>query len=184
MVDYMFSLPMALIILSILAVWHFVYESILLPANRLHLRNRLFMVRDELRRLKIDGQVSEDDQKVYDNIHEGINVFLGKMPQVTFSAVVSLVVAKNHDENLKRRLESRRLEIANCKNEKIKAVSEKTNSILFDALLYNSGGWFMYIVPIAVCVACVQSVKKIFSESLVAPRYIQDQYFVSDACAA
>ena len=43
-------------ILIILAVWHFVYEAILLPSIRWNLRNELFALRDRLRNVVIENQ--------------------------------------------------------------------------------------------------------------------------------
>jgi hypothetical protein len=47
-------MTIAIIVLMALAVFHFVYESIWAPSFRLSLRFRLFVMRDEVRQLKIE----------------------------------------------------------------------------------------------------------------------------------
>ena len=50
-----------ILVLLALAVFHFVYESILAPSLRLSLRFRLFALRDEARQLKIECVDSLND---------------------------------------------------------------------------------------------------------------------------
>jgi hypothetical protein len=52
----------AIIVLLALAVFHFVHESILAPSFRLSLRFRLFVLRDEVRQLKIECAESLNDE--------------------------------------------------------------------------------------------------------------------------
>jgi hypothetical protein len=52
----------AIIIFLALTVFHFVYESILAPSFRLSLRFRLFVLGDEVRKLKIECAESLNDE--------------------------------------------------------------------------------------------------------------------------
>jgi hypothetical protein len=62
----------AILYLIALAALHFVYESILAPSFRLSLRFKLFVLRDEVRQLKIDCASSLNDRH-FDFLQDSIN---------------------------------------------------------------------------------------------------------------
>lgn len=70
----------ALFILFIFAIYHFVYESIIAPNVRLELRFELFKLRDELRNIKLNRELSKEDNEVFSILDETICVAINRLP--------------------------------------------------------------------------------------------------------
>lgn len=162
-------------VILVLSLWHFVYEGILAPSYRLHLRNELFSLRDELRKLKIEGHVTEADAKVFEFVHAGINAFLGRLPELTFSAQQHARHELQNNENWREKVE-KRLELINaCQNEEVRSIFERACSTAAKAFLINSGGWIVYVVPAVMCLLFYKSFKHLVSELVAAPPAIADR---------
>ncbi|WP_382631345.1 hypothetical protein, partial [Streptomyces sp. NPDC056982] len=65
-------------VLLCMAAAHFIYERILLPSLRLHYRNKLFELRDEVRN-QIIANHSEDNTQAAQLVHEALNNAINRL---------------------------------------------------------------------------------------------------------
>jgi hypothetical protein len=158
-----------LILLFVVAgIWHYLYEGIIAPSIRLHLRNRLFALRDEIRDLKISG-IDAADEKAFWFVHDGINNFINRLPFLTIERAKILTTEYAHNELLRKTLDEHRDAVLKTKNKGIHNVFLKTNSVIEKAFITNMGGWFIYIVPIALILAAMSKLSSFATELIVAP---------------
>jgi len=157
-----------LAVAAILSLWHFLYEGIIAPSIRLHLRNRLFVLRDELRQAKIDG-ISKADETAFWFVHDGINNFLNRLPSLTLGMVKTLDNEYESNESLKHLMDKHLVAIKNSSDPRIHNAFTKANSIIESAIITNMGGWFIYLIPIAIMVLTMKRLSNLTSELIVAP---------------
>jgi len=137
------------------ATYHFVYEGMLLPSIRMSLRNQLFALRDEVRTLNIDG-IDRCDDEAFEIVHSGINNYLNRLHLLTIGLHMRVSRLYETDAEFKTVVESRRALMDAAHNASLKDVVDRANKILFAAFVFNAGGWFIYIVPLAICVATIK----------------------------
>jgi hypothetical protein len=86
----------AIVILLALAVFHFAYEAILAPSLRLSLRFRLFVLRDEVRRLKIECLESLNDNH-FVFLQGSINGLISMLHRVDMALLVGVEFESRKD---------------------------------------------------------------------------------------
>lgn len=162
---------MTILIYSILALatFHFVYDGIVAPSIRLHLRNRLFALRDELRAIHAAG-VSREDHNAFWYVHEGINGLLNRLPGLTMSNRAAVRRAYETDAALRTIVKAREEMLDNCRDARIKKVFERSSAVVEMAFLANAGGWAVYVVPVAFCALTIGSLRKLASEIVLTPQ--------------
>ncbi len=165
-----------IIFLALLAAIHFIFEAIIAPSLRMVLRNKLFKLRDEIRRLKIDG-LDKQDEEAFWYIHDGINYFINRLPYLTVQNQANAIVAYKKDPALRERVDARMKMMEQCNNKQLKAVFSKTTLVVEEAFLANMGGWFFYILPIAMVLAAIGTLKRIASSIILAPTRDTDRLF-------
>ncbi len=158
--------------LAFLAVWHFVYESIIAPCQRMKQRNKLFELRDKLRNVYIDG-INEDDKQAFEVCQSGINNLLYTLPYISVASQLKLERMKEHDKELAERIDKAVSSVENCKNEEIIKIFNESANVIKDVLFINLGGWMIYLIPIVILVAislvCYEKVAKAAKDILVTP---------------
>jgi len=155
-----------IVIISFLALFHFIYELIVLPSIRLHLRNQLFSLRDDIRHLKINGLEKKDEQAFW-FVHDGINIFLTKIPKITFLKLIKFKEAHDKDPSFLKEAEMRISVVKNSSNEAIISIFRSTSDILVKAVIANMGAWFFYLVPIFVLTVFMRQLSKSISGLIV-----------------
>lgn len=141
-----------IIVLICLAAFHFIYQDVVLPTIHVRLRNKFFGLRDDLRMLKISGDPAAEEA-AYPIIEEGINNFINELPSLTLSFHAELHALRNRDPELRARVKQRVAVLRDIQCEKLKKIFEDSNNVLTEAYLANMGGWFVYLVPIALVFA-------------------------------
>jgi len=136
-----------ILILGAIAVFHFAYESILAPAFRMMLRNELFVLRDRLRRMKIEQQVEDAE---FACLHESINFLLPRLNQISISLTHEIIRAINSDAELKKRIKERREVVEQSQNRDVLSIYAGVFRVFERTLVCNSGVWFIYVIPIAL----------------------------------
>lgn len=152
----------------IIAAWHFVYEGIIAPSIRMHLRNKLFALRDELRAAKAVGIAREDEQAFW-FVHDGINNFLNRLPGLTMERTRRLRSAYESDSKLRDTLKAHLDKVLSAEDPVIRSVFDRTNEVIRIAFVTNAGGWFIYIVPLACSILLMGSLTKAAKWVLLAP---------------
>jgi hypothetical protein len=136
---------------ALYAVFHFVWEGILAPSQRMMKRFDLFKMRDDLRSLKLEHPEMTDEayRLVEDAIHTGVKMLY-------FVDVFFLLKIEAHmrnDPELKERVTKRRAIVKNDPMaEELDGVMDRLRTAMQRAAVLNSGGWLLYLIPIAaVC---------------------------------
>ena len=150
----------------ILAFYHFIYESILLPSFRLNIRFRLFKLRDELRNLKIEDH--DIDEFMYDHLEVSINDKIRLLHTFSKDLKNNKSLAKKVSE-LTKRLEE-------CQSEKMQRIRYKIMKYTTLALAVNSGGWFIYMIPIILGILLWNSIKALIKSTVFIPQKQIKQY--------
>lgn len=140
-------------------MFHFVYEGIVAPSLRSHVRFQLFGVRDQLRHLA-DYNPSELSAQVYHELESSINATVAFLPRIDLATTLKLQRALESDDALRKRLARRRKVVDDCLLAEVREVREKTVHLTTTALLINSGAWFPYLIPLAVLLATFQRMKR------------------------
>src|SRR5215213_10262893 len=145
--------------LPLLAVAHFVFESILAPSLRLRLRFKFFALRDALRALKIACDSKLDD-KHFDYLEESINTFIGVLPRIDFAMVTASELEYRRDEEFRRRVDQRLMVLDDCVIPDAKEIRTKTLRLATWALAVNSGVVVAISLPFAMFALGYQGLKK------------------------
>lgn len=155
-----------LLVFSILAIWHFIYEGMVAPTIRSHLRNQLFAIRDELRKAKSEG-LSDRDELAFRFVHQGVNNFLNRLPYITLQRVKLLADEINLDDAKRHLLDHHIQAVKRSENERIRTAFIKANTVLERAFLVNMGSWFIYILPLAMIIGGLTRLSNLVAEIFV-----------------
>jgi hypothetical protein len=158
-----------IIILAALALYHFVYEAIVAPSIRLHLRNKLFVLRDEIRGLKASGNLEVEDGQAFWYVHDGINYFLDRLPSLTLASRSAVEAAYRNNQELRQLVAERKALLERCANPQIKDIFERTALVVEEAFIVNAGGWFVYLVPLAVLLFTIGRLNRLASSLVLTP---------------
>lgn len=171
-----------LLILLILTIYHFVYESILMPACRLRFRYSLFKNRDEIIKLKTNGEISDE---VFNVTYNYINSAISRLPYLRLSLYMQAKKEFDVNNNLRIKVENRMTIINNCDHAKVVEILDNVSSITFASFLGSFGSFFLYLLPIVLLVWLVQRIfsiangaRKLIQASIVAP----EKDFTKMAC--
>jgi hypothetical protein len=138
-----------------LALLHFVYEGILAPSFRLHLRFRLFALRDELRRIKVvKGETL--DGNVFAYVQEKINVGLKVLSRTDIELVWRTHMLINENPALANRIERRIRLVRDCPLDEIISIDRQVGRVAIMAFTVNSGMWAIYVVPLILAAICLR----------------------------
>jgi len=153
------------LIVCMLALFHFYYQSVVAPTLILFLRFRLFALRDELRGIMIEE--APDVPSALYVVENSINTAIRILHSVTISGLLYAdSQIRNHVE-LQRRIEERNDLIANCQIPKVKEIERQASTLVAGAFLANSGGWFIYLLPIALTWASFSGLFQLLKRILV-----------------
>lgn len=165
-----------IVIAALLAFLHFLYEGVLAPTYRLHLRNELFELRDEVRTIMIaEGRQAED--QAFMIVHDAICNALGRLSGLSLSEIARARARLHEDPELARVADERIATVKSSDHERIKEIFQSTNRIVSIAFLTNMGGWFFYLIPIALVVGVMRRLKFLVSELVTLPERLADRLF-------
>lgn len=140
----------------LLAILHFIYESIVLPTLRLKLRFKLFELRDSLYRMAIEDKINSND-KNFEHIEKSIDNTIRHLPYMTFSTVYEAGVFYKNNPEIKKEVEKKIDAIENIKNEALKNIHHKCIQYSINSLLLNSASWIIYVLPILIIYKILKS---------------------------
>src|ERR1700736_3495947 len=104
----------AIVILIALAALHFVYESILAPSFRLSQRFRLFVLRDEVRQLKIECAQSWNDEHLV-ILQDSIKGLISMLHRFDMASLLGLEFESRKDPEFLKQAEERSRVLDDCK---------------------------------------------------------------------
>ena len=157
-------------------MYHFIYESILLPSMRLDLRYRLFRYRDQLVKLKVvHGDKLSDD--VFNSLFYSINSSINRLPFLSLSLFIEARREFETNNQLRQKVD-RKIQLINlCEINETKKILKKTSQLAFYAFSLNLGSWVVYVVPILLV---VYFIKQVFKLAFGLKRLIQELTFTTD----
>lgn len=136
-----------IVIFVIIALWHIIYEAVLLPIIRMHMRYKLFALRDKLRRLKIE-HIYEFDDSVYNIVEENINNAINLLPLYTISFLKKIKNVVAHHPEMIKKIQNRVKKVESCEIEEVNKIARSSIKYANQTLIYNTGGWIIYFLPI------------------------------------
>lgn len=163
-----------IIALSLITVIHFIYDGIILPSIRQHLRNKLFELRDELRWLKING-IGHADNQAFELVHDAINTLANRLPMLTLTVKESCRREIHNNSQLQQAIERRINVMKHCENAEIQRIYTDMNRIIDRAFIANAGGWLIYIVPIVILFGTLKKLVSISTEIAMMPSYYMNK---------
>ncbi len=158
-----------IIFLLLATVWHFVYEGVIAPTARFHLRNELFALRDGVRYQMVSKNLKDFERESVLFFHDGISQcihFLSELNIVMLFETNKILV---RDNTFKKEVEKRSKALEKIENTNIVEALKKANSLVRKAILWNSGSWIIYILPIAICLWYYEILKRLSSQILSMP---------------
>lgn len=160
--------------LIVFAAFHFIYEGIIAPSLRFNLRFKLFGLRDDLRRLKV-GKGGELSDEVFNVMQGVINNTITLLHRTNLDLIVRAEIDLEEDAALRKRVQKRRELLDACPLEEVQRIRKEAGTAMYRAVLINSGGWFVYIVPVFVLIGCASRVQSFVKASLTMPEYEVDR---------
>ncbi len=157
-------------ILMLLAVYHFVYESIIAPSLRLGLRYQFFNLRDQIRMLKAENGANFPKDVFY-LMEEFINSSLKHLHHYNFSLLLEAKKEFESDPKLKEKINKKINTINSCKIGEVKDIFKQTLQLTTRAFLINIGSWFIYLIPLAILYLAFSKLKNILLNITFTPEY-------------
>ncbi|UCE59291.1 MAG: hypothetical protein JSU63_17840 [Phycisphaerales bacterium] len=148
-----------ILVLIVLALWHFVCDGIMAPSLRLRVRYKLFAIRDSLRALQ--SRDSEIGSGVFRMLHENINTAIELVPALSVSLIVKAEQRFREDPELREWVDARVKILDSCPIEEVHVIRDRMNTLVRDALFINAAGWLIWLVPIAGIFHLVRSIPKV-----------------------
>ncbi|MFM4851513.1 hypothetical protein [Aeromonas caviae] len=147
------------IALCVMAMAHYVYESIWLPTFRQQARNKLFSIRDKLRYelICLGDSADHETKMVFKMADRNLNRAINNLHVLTIVNMVRVDRAHAMSEELRAEANRRNERIESCSNKVPKMALDEVNSVLGKVFLANSLGLIVYLLPIVLTVIAVKS---------------------------
>lgn len=151
-----------------LAVWHWLYESAFAPMARLVLRNRIFSLRDKLRRLAIE-QPRARGSEAYKVLEEELNYLANRLGVLRLDAVWN-ARHELRDQAVRTEIEHKRAIIQRSDYPALREIDDELGKICTAAFVVNTGGWAAYLVPVLIGVMFASEIHRGLRAILFSPR--------------
>ncbi len=150
-------IELLIVAVLVVTIWHYVYEGAIVPAIRIDLRYKMFALRDRLRKAK-ESAGSEFNDELFSFIDGAISARIRHLPflNLWIAYFINKEVHKNSELNAAvfRRWE----EIGKCPVQEVKNIDRLMARYHLFALLTNSGGWLIFLLPFLMLAVCVISI--------------------------
>lgn len=133
-------------ILLFLAIWHFFYESVVAASLRQGYRYDFFELRDKLRNLKINNELSEKDEKIFTLLDNSICNMIDAMSIISLGNYFRLKKAIEKNEKVKSSIERTTNFIETADHKELLALDKEIQKLGSKVLVINNGGWFMILM--------------------------------------
>lgn len=136
-------------IFVILVVFHFIYDGIIAPSLRHEIRLELFELRDRLRMLKIEHNEQLSDE-LFAELQDTINKQIRILHEINILGVIEAIQFSRNNNEMDAEIRNFETLLNNCELEEIKDISNKTAFAFMKAIAANSGGWAIFVIPVAL----------------------------------
>ena len=155
-----------IIIALILIVSHVLYENVFLSLRRRHYEFRLFALRDKLRSLEFTHGDSKN-APVFACLQSGINNMVVSSSGIDIGTLIEFRDAYRKDSKLRERVAESNKLVEQCTIEEVKSVVGDMENIFEGLLLWNSGAWFFYIVPVFIFLFLIEKINSLVKKAVL-----------------
>lgn len=145
-------------IVFFLVLWHWLWESVIAPDMRLWMRNKLFACRDMLRRMAIDDKTILNDS-AFKIAQDDANFLINNLHNLNIDLLFKVVVESEKQPELHTGTMQKRQCIQDAPKEIIRIFSA-FERICLTSFIINSGGWFIYILPVVAALFMTGKIKR------------------------
>lgn len=132
-------------ILVSVTIVQYIYQSILLPTIRQHLRFKMFALRDKLRHYAYDEVISSNS-RVYKILQDRINITVDYLYLVDLKVVFDVNKFLKKNQTISKRVEKNRRLIKSSELVEVREIDDELNKLLFLTMIYNSASFFVWSV--------------------------------------
>ena len=136
------------------ALLHFIWEGILAPSLRQSIRIDLFCLRDKLRRLKINNP--ELSGEAFSTVQDGLNSAIQHLNGIDVPFLVYCDSLVRRDQKLKECVEKRKHIVISANSPELLAIASQIRAKVENAARINSGGLYLYLIPIFAGYLCIK----------------------------
>jgi hypothetical protein len=147
------------------AFLHLLFESIIAPSIRMKLRFELFSLRDDLRALKAESGSSLSDRQ-FECLQESLNALIAVLRRFDGATLMAVEQELRRNPLLRTQVEARARILDGCTSRRARAIRARSVQIATTALAVNSGGWFIYVLPVVLPIVGYSKVKGLIASSL------------------
>ncbi len=142
------------LVAGLYSLLHFIWEGIIAPSMRQSIRIDLFALRDELRRLKI----SEPDMpmEAFNAVQDGLNSTICHLNGIDVPFLVYCDKMVDRDPKLKECVEKRQELVRSANSPALVKIAGQIRLKVEAAARTNSGGLYLYLVPIVLGYLCLK----------------------------
>lgn len=133
-------------IISAFAVLHFIYEAMVAPSIRLHLRMEFFKLRDKLRKLKFEGNTDLANEEIYDLLQGNINTCIKFLPSLDVKLFFHFYQIIRMDPGLEKSLKKKVAILDNCKTKEVRKLKSRYRRLNLMTFVSNNGMFFLPII--------------------------------------
>ncbi|WP_026641157.1 hypothetical protein [Bordetella petrii] len=162
-----------IIIMMVLAVYHFVLQAALIPTWRSFVRYEAFALRDELRALKMNRGEDLPDAVFY-SLQGSANFLIADMWRITIFNLIAARRVLDSDPDVRKRVNDRLGSLDKCNMPEVIGLRKRMTRLSIKAAAINAAGWWIYIVPVVWAVSCAGTFKRLTRMVLAAPQGVRD----------
>ena len=151
-----------------IALFHLVYEGIILPSLRFQYRFEYFKLRDDLRDLKFQYGDKLSDA-IFNDVDETLSKMIFHIHNISFGLFYKAQRMINKDKELEVYLNKKMELINNCKIDELHKILDKSSILSIKLCVFNQGGWLIYILPIILIAATYKSLYDQFEKIIFFP---------------
>lgn len=148
------------LVLTAIATFHFLMESIIAPSVRLSVRFQLFALRDRVRALRMKCGDALDSE-TYHFLESSISRTIKHLSNINLTGMVE--AHRFLENNPERRVEIewiiRKLEDSSI--DEVCTIMKEHSKLFGNAMAINASGWWIYIVPVLFVLAFVNKCRAI-----------------------
>ena len=139
-------------VIIIIAILHFIYQSIILPTIKEQISYRLFTLRDEVRLLAYK-QKGELNEEIFDYLESTINNSINFIPFISFKFLADAQELVNKNRQLQIIIEKNKELLRKYSTDEIRTFENRKLQLLKNTLVFNTLGLFIYVVPVVILTA-------------------------------
>ena len=136
----------------VLGLVHYLFENCVLPDLRQGCRYRLFALRDRLRKMALNGRVTDD--RAYDIVQDSLNNAINAVFVADYYFLTE-VRQRAREEKVQAQVRARLDTLAASSDAELQSIHRESVRIFMLSCGMGMGGWLIYLMPITLIIAIV-----------------------------